>query len=229
MEGQEVVNQTPVEQTIETASTTVEATEAPSQGQETTEIAEESSADTKVEPAKVSDAVPYDRFKEVNDEVRALKEQLAQMQPAQPQVNDPVAEFDPDVTNAVKKLAAEQANEILAQQRVAEFKAKHAAELEKDPLLRAAVEAEMREQASKGQLIMPEKAYESATKILNERLNQKAEQAKSEGVAEGQDIAKTKQQLGAVGETGKVPEKSDDQLSAAELAQKYNIPRNAGY
>lgn len=226
MEGQEVVNQTPAEQTVVTDSTPVEETVAAGDSEQAVETSENTPVGEDTGSDKVSKAVPYDRFKEVNDEVRALKEQLAQMQqPVQPVASEPMAEFDPDVTNAVKRLAAQEAQEILAQQRVAEFKAKHAAELEKDPLLRAAVEAEMREQAATGNLIMPEKAYESATKILNERLNRQAEQAKKEGVVEGQDIAKTKQQLGAVGETGKVPEVSEQDLSPSDYAKLHNIPR----
>ena len=178
---------------------------------------------------KVSKAVPYERFKEVNDEVKQLKEMVAAMYQTPKEPEQQIPELDPDAQAAVDYRITTKAQEIIAQQRVAEFQAKHATELKKDPILQATVESVMRKQAAEGSPIMPEKAYEDAKALIESRLNAKAEVAKQEGVKEGQDIAKTKQQLSAVGETGKVVDKSDDQLTAAELAQKYGIPRSAGY
>ena len=217
----EVVNETPVETTTETDSTPVET--------QTEEISEETPVDESIDTEKVSKTVPYDRFKEVNDEVKSLKEMVAAMyqKPQEPAQATP--ELDPDAQAAVDYRISLKANEIIAQQRVAEFQAKHATELKKDPILQATVEAEMRKQNAQGQPILPEKAFEDAKALIETRLKVKQDEAKTEGIKEGQDIAKTKQQLSAVGETGKTVDKPDDQLSAAELAQKYGIPRSAGY
>lgn len=216
----ETVVETPAEQTVETESTPVE--------EQATETSEETPVVESDDSEKVSKNVPYERFKEVNDEVKQLKEMVASMY-QKPEAQESVPELDPDAQVAVEHLINTKVSGIVAQQRVAEFQAKHATELKKDPILEATIQSEMRKQAAQGQPIMPEKAYEDAKSMLDARLNVKVEKAKEEGVKEGQDIAKTKQQLSAVGETGKVVEKTDDQLTATEFAKKYGIPHNPGY
>lgn len=222
---EEDVNQTPAETTVETAPSAVEATDASSEGQETEKIAEETSADTLVEPAKVSESVPYDRFAEVNtkakqlaEENETLKSYLQQQAPAVPET--PGVEFDSDTKSAIQA----EINQGIVNHKIAEFKTKHGDELGKDEILSIAVEREMRRQSSQGLTIDPNLAYDNAKVSLSKLVQPQVEQAKEEGVKEGQDIAKTKQQLGAVGESGKQEDVSDDGLSASELKKKYNIP-----
>lgn len=217
----ESVVENEVEQTTASESTPEET--------QADQVTEEAPVSESTDSEKDSKSVPYSRFKEVNDEVKQLKEMVAAMYQKPQEPTEQVPELDPDAQAAVDYRINTKVNEIVAQQRVAEFNAKHATELKKDPILEATVQSEMRKQAAQGQPIMPEKAYEDAKALIESRLNVKAEQAKQEGVKEGQDIAKTKQQLSAVGETGKQAEKSDDQLSAAEFAKKYGIPHNPGY
>jgi hypothetical protein len=83
---------------------------------------------------------------------------------------------------------------------------------------------EAQKMMAQGQYVDRDLALEQAKAALDARMKPVKEAAKQEGVVEGQDIAKTKQQLGAVGEPGKVAEVDDSQLTAKELAKKYNIP-----
>lgn len=219
----EVVNEQ-VEQTTETESTPVET--------QAEQVTEEAPVSETTDSEKVSKEVPYERFSESRAELRSAKDEIAQLKEMvaamyqTPKAQEPVPELDPDAQAAVDYRINTKVNEIVAQQRVAEFRAKHDSELKKDPLLQATVEAEMRKQNAQGLPIMPEKAYEEAKSLIESRLNAKVEEAKQEGVKEGQDIAKTKQQLGAVGETGKLPQKDESQLTAEEFAKLHNIPRS---
>lgn len=214
MEEQEAATQ--VETTTETASAPVETN---------TDTPEVSSADTKVEPEETSKSVPYERFKEVNDKYRDLESKVTQIlnQAPQEQYQPPVA--DPDTDQYVDYRAEQKAREIVEAQELARFDAKHAKEFEKDPLLKAAMAVDFNKAKASGQYYDLEAGLERAKQSLESRLKPIQEQAKQEGVREGQDIAKTKQQLGAVGETGKQPEVDESKLSAAEWAKLHNIPR----
>ena len=214
MEEQEAATQ--VETTTETASAPVETN---------TDTPEVSSADTKVEPEETSKSVPYERFKEVNDKYRDLESKVTQIlnQAPQEQYQPPVA--DPDTDQYVDYRAEQKAREIVEAQELARFDAKHAKEFEKDPLLKAAMAVDFNKAKASGQYYDLEAGLERAKQSLESRLKPIQEKAKQEGVQEGQDIAKTKQQLGAVGETGKQSEVDESKLSAAEWAKLHNIPR----
>lgn len=214
MEEQEAATQ--VETPTETEAAPVETN---------TDTPEVSSADTKVEPEETSKSVPYERFKEVNDKYRDLESKVIQIlnQAPQEQYQPPVA--DPDTDQYVDYRAEQKAREIVEAQELARFDAKHAKEFEKDPLLKAAMAVDFNKAKASGQYYDLEEGLERAKQSLETRLKPIQEQAKQEGVREGQDIAKTKQQLGAVGETGKQPEVDESKLSAAEWAKLHNIPR----
>jgi len=204
--------QTPVEETTATPSVEEQTT---NETQETPAV-ESNGTETQVSPS-----VPYERFKEVNDEVKTLREQVSQIISSQPQVQTPQyqpTELDPDAALAVKQ--------IYEQQKEVEFEAKHAKAFDADPLLRAQYLVASQEaiKQANGRYIDRDSVFEAAKNLIDTRVNPKVEQAKQEGVKEGQDIAKTKQQLGAVGVPGKIPETSDDDLSPVEYAKKYNIP-----
>lgn len=217
---QEAVTQ--VEETTETESAPVETNTV--EPQETPVVESNDTED------KDSKTVPYERFKEVNDKLKDLEDKVAPLfnQPAQPQYQptpEEIPELDPDAARAVDYRVDQKARQIVEANETAKFNAKHGKDFEKDPLLQAAYMVEVNKIMSSGQYVDREAALESAKEALEARLKPAQVAAKQEGVKEGQDIAKTKQQLGAVGETGKVPDRTDEQLSAAELAAKYNIPR----
>ena len=224
MESQADVKETTVEETTETESSPVEATETPIvEDEQTVENSEETPASESTEPEKVDKDVFLDRLNKEIEKRKVLEEKInALSQKSEPQVDVP--ELDPDAAVAVRNLLKAELETQLANQKVAEFRSKHGAKLDKDEMLSIAVEREMRKQSQEGQIIDPEKALADAETLLNERMKPAQEQAKAEGVKEGQDVAKTKQQLGAVGETAKVEEVGDDSLSPAEFAKKYNIP-----
>ena len=210
------VKSTTAEPTVEAESSTAEP--------QTTDTQETPIVESNETEKEVSNAVPYERFKEVNDQVRELKEMVSAMQtPQQPQnqgVQEDIPDLDPDSARAVDM----RARQIYEQQEAKKFEAKFAKEFTKDPLLKGAFMVEVQNRMAKGEYIDREAALEQAKSALNERLNVQVQVAKEAGVKEGQDIAKTKQQLGAVGETGKLPEVSDENLSPSEYRQKYNIP-----
>ena len=217
MEEQEAVS--PVENTTETESAPVETNTEPSQEAPTSETAGTED--------KVSKSVPYDRFHEINEAKKAIKKKNAYLksisQAPQEQYQPPIA--DPDTDQYVDYRAEQKAREIVEAQELARFDAKHAKEFEKDPLLKAAMAVDFNKAKASGQYYDLEAGLERAKQSLESRLKPIQEKAKQEGVQEGQDIAKTKQQLGAVGETGKQSEVDESKLSAAEWAKLHNIPR----
>jgi len=229
MESQDDVKQTTVEETTETDSSPVEAAETPIvEDEQTVENSEETPASESTEPEKVDKDVFLDRLNKEIEKRKTLEAKIeALSQRSAPQ--EDVPELDPDAAKAVEHLFNQKIEAKLAEQKVSEFRSKHGAKLAKDEVLSIAVEREMRKQSQEGHIIDPEKALQDAEALLNERFKPAQEQAKAEGVKEGQDVAKLKQQLNAVGNTAKVEDKDESQLSAAELAQKYNIPRNPGY
>jgi hypothetical protein len=206
--------QTPVEQTTEDTSSVPETNVTEVQE---TPVVELNDAEPEVR------TVPYERFKEVNDRLKSVEERLEEK--ANAVIQSPVTEqyapdLDPDSTRAVQHLA----NQVIEQREVATFMAKHATELQADPLLDAAMRVEFEKASRKGGYVDREALLGQAKAALDARMKPAQEAAKQAGIDEGRDIAKTKQQLGAVGETAKVVETDDSSLTAAELAKKYNLP-----
>ena len=175
---------------------------------------------------EVSKSVPYERFAEVNAEKKALEEQLAAArQPqrvAQPQYQAPTDEFlDPESASAVDR----RARMIFEQNEQAKFDSKHAKDFAADKLLKAAFLVQFDEARQQGIYMDRETALDNAKAEIARRSQPQVEKAKEEGLREGQDIAKTKQQLGAVGAPGKAVEVNEDELSSAEFAKLNKIPR----
>jgi hypothetical protein len=208
----------------ETVQETTEAT--PSVAEETTNVPEATpvveSNDTE---ETVSKEVFLDRLNKEIEKRKGLEEKLneviSRQAPAQPQTQYDVPDLDPDSTRAVQHLA----NQVAEQREVAKFMAKHATELQADPLLDAAMRVEFDKAAAKGGYVDREALLERAKAALDARMKPAQEAAKQAGLEEGRDIAKTKQQLGAVGETAKTPELDESKLSPAEFRKLHNIPR----
>jgi len=210
------------EQTVQVeASPTEEPTLVDEQPTEIPEAPVSESTDT----GKVSPTVPYDRFAEVNSRLKEKEERLAYLEAMQqerawtPPTTD-IPELDDTSRMAVDHLV----NKRLEERVEADFQRKNKADLS-DKLVKTAYDAVIREKMeSHVPYIDRDEALKEAKDLIDSRLKRDSMQAKIEGVEEGQKLAQQKQQLGAVGETGKAPEVSDDKLSATEFAKKYNIP-----
>lgn len=204
-----------VQETVE------ETTETSSVEEQTTEPVQEApvveSNDTEKKDSKT---VPYERFKEVNDRLKQLEDMVKRPEPTYEPQHE-VADLDPESAAAVERLFQKK----LAQERVEDFITREGSKLESDPLLDAAFRKEMLTQQQSGKRIDPDTALKNATALIESRLKITTEKAKDEAVTEAKDAALKKEQLGAVGESGKQPEVDPSKLSAAELAKYLNIPR----
>lgn len=228
MEQEKDVKPEVVEETTQVESSPTEDVKTPIvEDEKTVETPEkdqgpEAPASESAEPEKVDKDVFLDRLNKEIEKRKTLEEKIEALSSSTPK--EQVPELDPDAAVAVRNLLKAELETQLANQKVAEFKSKHGAKLDKDEMLSIAVEREMRKQSNDGLVIDPEKALADAEKLLNERMKPATEQAKAEGVKEGQDVAKTKQQLGTVGDTAKVEPVEDDKLSSTEYAKKHNLP-----
>jgi len=219
MSEQEAVEQ--VEATTETESAPVEQNT-----DTTTEEVTPESADTIVEPEVNNQGVPYDRFSEVNSKAKRLQAENDQLRRDMAETQEPIQDLDPDAAKAVRKEIQAEANE----REYNKFRTKNGIELNKDPLLEAAYNVEINREvqtqndAGTRNYIDREEMLERARTTLSERIGTAKVEAKKEGVTQGQDIARTKQQLGAVGETGKQAKVDPEDLSAADYAKAMGIP-----
>lgn len=223
MEEQDAVN-TPVETTTPTESAPVETgAEAPETAD--TQIAP---ADASIEPErKVSESVPYERFKKVNDRMddpdfiarRAMELGIIPAPaPYQQEMTNTVPELDPESASAVRMLVAEE-REL---ERAAEFAERHAKDLE-NPFIRDRVRGLIVEANRGGRRMDQFKALEQAKQEFSQLVKPEVEQ----GVQEGQELGRKKLEASAVGTTTTPAEKVDDsQLSASEFAAKHGIPRD---
>ena len=221
MSEQEAV--TPVEETTTAESAPVEQTT-----DNTTEEVTPPSADTSVEPEEKNQGVPYDRFSEVNSKANRLQAENDQLKQDMAQTQDQTPNLDPEAQRAVDGRI-----EAAAEQReYNKFQSKHSAEFKKDPMLEAAIAVEINREIDSQQAagtrsyIDREEMLTRARVTLDDRVVKAKTEAKKEGVAQGKDVARTKQQLGAVGETGKQEIVDPDELSAADFAKHHNIPRS---
>ena len=234
-EQDNAVESTPTETTVDTESAPVEQKTTEAQQEKATP---EPSADTTVEPEKeVSKTVPYERFKKVNDQFKKVNDELKELKEQQSstvveghgsideQVQQPVEKasstFEPETEKALDSFVEQK----FEKRKEAEFVARHKEEL-KDPVLAGTTQRIIAEENAKGKVIDQEDALAKAKALIEDRLSKPVNTAKKEGVEEGQELAKQKQQAGAVGDTStKSDVKSDAELSAKELEDKYNIPR----
>jgi len=171
---------------------------------------------------KISKVIPYDRFHEVNSKAKQLEEEnayLKAMMERQPQVPGD-SPFDEDTAKALDAYVEQK----LESKKAADFARRHADELT-DPLLSGAVQRLIADANHKGQYVDHEEALNTAKKMLEERIKPQIEQAKNQGIEEGQEVAKKKEQAGAIGQPAKNEPIDESRMSAAEMAKYYNIPR----
>lgn len=209
--------ETPAEVTAPTESAPVETK---------TDDAQTAPAETPVESdlpeKKVSETVPYERFKEVNDELKELKQQqtatqtVAQTADYAPAVatDNP---FDEATTQGVMSLADQRAEAIYENKEAEKWVKLHA-----DDLKDRAVDSLTRDLIRQG--LDRDTALAEAKKELDGRTSITRKEALTEGVKEGQELANKKEQMGAVGSSGTIKIDPKD-LSSAEYAKALNIPR----
>jgi hypothetical protein len=211
------------EQTPVTESSPVEevatATEQPADTQETPV----ESIDTE---KKVSESVPYERFVEVNEKLKAERERSAYLEAMQQDKAQAQAPIDvPDLDEASALAVDRIVNRRLEERISADFERKHKEDLS-DRLVKTAYESVVREKMDKkAPYIDREESLREAKELIDSRLKKETIQAKDEGVEEGQKIAEQKQQSVAVGEAGVIPKTDPEELSAVEFAKINNIPR----
>lgn len=105
------------------------------------------------------------------------------------------------------------------------FAEKYAEDL-KDPILSGVVKGMIRDKNQNGEWADREKILVEAKAMIEARLSPKVESAKKESFDEGQQVARRKEQAGAVGGvSSKTPEVDPSTLSAEEYAEYYGIPR----
>jgi hypothetical protein len=195
--------------------TTTDAPPVVEEQAEATETPVVESNDEKLEDKpQVSKEVPYERFKEVYDELKLYKE-------ATPQTStDGTPALDQESSAAVQAIV----NQQLERQKSLDFVRRHGEEL-KDPLLAAAYRNEAETMMAKGEYVDYESALSNAQKLLDVRLKTTLSQAKSEGVEEGKQSVQSKLEATSAGESVRTEEIPVDQLSSEEFAKKMGLKR----
>lgn len=218
MDEKDAVTQ-PAEQTVVTESAPVENQDANIQSEETEAPVESNQPD-----AKVSESVPYDRFHEVNSKARLLEEenQWLRSQVTQPAQTTETPQLDPESEAGVRAVARQEWDEMQRQS----FVNKHQAELNSNPILAGTVRELIARENAVGRIADRESILTQAKAMLEETMKPVVKKVQTEAFNEGQSKAVEKSQAGAVGSTSyKELEIDDKQLSSAELAKKYNVPR----
>lgn len=216
------------QETVETpVETTTPAESVPAETQ--TIDAQPASADTSVEPEKkVSESVPYDRFKEVNDrqndpefiKQRAMELGLIQPQPEAytPSGASDEVPFDEDTMKGLDSVLSTKLRRELEVRDAQQFVKIHAEDL-KDPIVDARTKDLIRQGVDR------EQALQQAKQELNSRIAPQVKEAQANGVKEGQILANKKEAMGAVGLPGSTDKVDPEKLSAAEYAKYYGLPR----
>jgi hypothetical protein len=219
---QGAVNET-VEQTTPTESAPVEKETVNTQQEPVSAITEPEK--------KVSETVPYDRFKEVNSKLndpdfiaqKAMELGLIQTQnPADYAPAEMANEmFDQDTVAGIRQLVAQERENERAQ----EFLEKHGSELRENRLLASMVKDIIRENNGAGKRIDQFKALELAKNEIERLTAPKVVEAKAQGEQEGREVANKKEMLGAVGQPASKQELDTNKMSSKEMAAYYGIKR----
>lgn len=211
------MEQEAVEQQAETTAP-IESAPIETPTEDTSSEQSEQSADTSVEPKKVSESVPYERFKEVNDRLKQLEQMV---QPVQPQVEETEASdnpFDETTTQGVLILAEQRANAVWERKETEKWVKEHADDL-KDRVVDSLTKELIRQGYDR------DTALAEAKKERESIASSVKKEALAEGVQEGQQLAQKKNEMGAIGTSGTNSKVDPDSLSASEYAAYYGIPR----
>lgn len=174
------------------------------------------------------------KFKTVDDLANGYKElertftasRQANRVPAQQPAAPAESLFDEPTVAGIRALARREAMDAAEAERATRFAAKYKDDLA-DPLLRGAVLVEIQDANARGETIDQEVALANAKRALEARIAPKIEAAAKESFDEGKNIARRKEQAGAVGGVnGKAPEVDPDSLNAEEYAAYYGLERS---
>ena len=155
---------------------------------------------------------------------RALQQAMSTPETGYPQtesVNTP-PQLDPEVVPALDQYTVKKYAELRSAEKAVEFVNKHQDEL-KDPVLDGTVRRLIAEKRMNGQDFDQEDILAEAYKLLEARTKPQIKDAKTEGVAEGKEIAHKKEQAGAVGETGAREKVDESKLSSKEYAEYHGL------
>ena len=171
------------------------------------------------------------KFKSVDDLAAGYQELersfTASRQRRETPVQQPAAareesQFDSDTVTGIKSILKAE----LEQDRASKFAHEHQEELA-DPILRGAVLLEIREANERGEYMRHEDALKKAKTALEQRLQPKVEAASKESFDEGKNLARRKEQAGAIGSvSGKATEVDPNTLNADDYAAYYGLERS---
>jgi len=169
-------------------------------------------------------------YKEAQTKITQVSQEKANLerQTAPPVEPRNVPQLDPDADVAVRQAFKEEwhKQEQAKENRKADvFLAKHKTELDSDKLLDGALRGVFAEARQSGEYIAHEEAFTKAKKLLDDRVKPKIKEAKAQGEEEGREIAKKREQLGAVGQTGKNTKVDPSTLPAEEYAKYLGLTR----
>lgn len=131
---------------------------------------------------------------------------------------DETLDLDPTVVPALDRWYAERRE----REKANEFARRHAEEL-KDPILAGTVQRLIQEGSVNQKYVDQEEALATAKKLLEERVKPQVKEAAAQGIEQGQEIARKKGELGAVGESGPRPKVNLDELKAEEFAKYHGL------
>ena len=221
---------TPAEDTqSEQVATTPKVADTPSIPEEKAEleVPEKFKKDGQVDVAGM--AKSYQELEKKLTEVSQAKAEPEEQAPemvTEPQVA-PVAD-NPAFDEPTQKALDQHFDQMYAvrreQEKATEFLQTHQDEL-KDPVLAGTVERLLGDANRSKKYLAYEDALLQAKSLLDERIKPKIDQAKGEGLEQGQNIVRKKIEAGTIGEAATPPSNDDSVLTAAEFAKKYNIPK----
>ena len=167
---------------------------------------------------KVSDSVPYERFKEVNDRLKDLEAQTQRSNyVAESNASDEVP-FDEPTLQGLEKVFNNKIQQELEVRDAQKFVRTYADDL-KDPFVDARTKDLIRQGFDR------EQALQTAKSELEGRFTTKSMEAKASGVQEGQKLANKKEAYGAIGMPGSSEKVDPSKLTASEFAKYYGLPK----
>lgn len=203
----------------ETVETTTSADSTPDVNQ-TTDGQSTPAGESTQPDRRVSEVVPRSRLNEEIAKRNELLEENARLrQQFEPSTDNEPSILDPEADKAVTL----RARQVIEEQKAQDFIRKHATELQ-DPILSGTVAQLIARARTEGTYIDQEDALAQAKELLDKRLQPQVQTANTEGLAEGQKLAREKQQAAAIGDTNRTNQPpSDEELTADQYAAKYNL------
>jgi hypothetical protein len=166
-------------------------------------------------------------YKELQSSFTKARQRPAE--PVVPVVNEPtsVEHFDRETQESLNRWYSEQRRAEMAaaeESKVAAFVEKHKDDLS-DEIVDGLVRKYIADARAEGKYLEQEQALQMAKEKVATGVKPQLEQAKSEGLEEGRNISKTKEELGAVGSPASKMKIDPSQLSAKEFAEYHGLKK----